>query len=472
MSSSVHDSIRFQSPDPPQPSSGHLFDRYSDVVVAGAGMGGLSFLLSLLHHHHHSNRKLPPHFRLRVLERDESPVSVRSQQGYTLSLRSDGASGGIQVLDRLGLMDSIEKLATPTHGMMIADAQFHPMITISSSPILSVVDSSVKRKACRMRRYFLRELLLREAENRIQSSGFPASILFDSGIESAREDQNSGKVLIRLLNGTETTCDLLIAADGASSKIRDSIAPGDRLRFNGATGISGTASFPRTADSGGLSQLPDLLQQNHCLAIDGGGHSIFTAAIDGEKALWFLAEKRSSELGEMSREDLQMKAQAMGLGFTGIWPTLFAHTSVSDLSLMNCKDKNPTVIGDLPTTRVILIGDAAHAVSPFAGNGANMALMDGFDLAKILIESPSDDLSAAIKLYDEIHLPRVRRTLNFSHRTIEWAHSSGLKYFGVSLLFRAMGTLMSLASISRRRWLLVGSGAVAVGAAAVYLKRR
>jgi salicylate hydroxylase len=71
-----------------------------------------------------------------------------------------------------------------------------------------------------------------------------------------------------------------------------------------------------------------------------------------------------------------------------------------------------------------LIGDAAHAMTPFAAQGAAMAIEDAWVLAALATERP-DDLPAALTRYETLRRPRIRRVVRrgaFNHFT--W-HASG-----------------------------------------------
>ena len=98
---------------------------------------------------------------------------------------------------------------------------------------------------------------------------------------------------------------------------------------------------------------------------------------------------------------------------------LFKETLRSSVSVFNAKDLIP-----FPNTgSVIFIGDAQHAMSPFAGNGANMGIMDGYQLIY------SKDLITAIQSYDESSIPRSTRAIQMSHRVISIGHSQGIWRF-------------------------------------------
>jgi 2-polyprenyl-6-methoxyphenol hydroxylase-like FAD-dependent oxidoreductase len=90
--------------------------------------------------------------------------------------------------------------------------------------------------------------------------------------------------------------------------------------------------------------------------------------------------------------------------------TLAQATDVSNVGIYNAKDKAPFPHIEKKGTpkhgNVIFIGDSNHTMSPFAGNGANMALMDGWELANELCKSNS--LLAAVTTYGLLSLPRSK----------------------------------------------------------------
>ncbi|CAF4603236.1 unnamed protein product, partial [Rotaria sp. Silwood2] len=96
--------------------------------------------------------------------------------------------------------------------------------------------------------------------------------------------------------------------------------------------------------------------------------------------------------------------------------TLLKETIRDSVTIFNAKDMVPFRNHGL----VIVIDGAQHAMSSFAGNGAHMAIMNGYQLAhqRVLAE----DLNSAIKFYNDLSIPRSPATINMSHRSITIGH--------------------------------------------------
>jgi len=87
--------------------------------------------------------------------------------------------------------------------------------------------------------------------------------------------------------------------------------------------------------------------------------------------------------------------------------------------------------------RVVLLGDAAHAMTPNTGQGAGMAIEDAWVLAQQLAEAPT--IAHALEAYEKIRMPRVRaihRASRVLGRVAQWQHPAacGLR----NAIFRAI----------------------------------
>jgi FAD-dependent urate hydroxylase len=102
--------------------------------------------------------------------------------------------------------------------------------------------------------------------------------------------------------------------------------------------------------------------------------------------------------------------------------TLFAGDAGPALDIIGATDRELAAypIHDMPTVArwhagpMIITGDAAHATSPSAGQGASMAMEDAVVLALCLRET--GDTSQAFASYERLRRPRVERVVRYSAR--------------------------------------------------------
>jgi 2-polyprenyl-6-methoxyphenol hydroxylase-like FAD-dependent oxidoreductase len=399
------------------------------IIVAGGGIAGLSFVRSL-------DRTWPVDVerpRVTLYEKREQKVSPE-REGYSMSIRSDPLSGGMQALQKLCLLnETLGDSITGQHGgrgsMFLWDVHWKPILKFKQP---AKPPDGLPANSMRIARYVLRQHLI---------DGLPSSCdaHWDTSCESA-EQLDDGRIRVTLSDGSTTDCDFLIAADGANSKIRASFRPNDTLQYAGAVSISANAKF---ADG-----LPDIVKEDHGMILGGGGSGLFVSPIDHHSAVWsvsFLETKPRAPLqGEAAlkaKDEILNEARERGKAFPEPFETLVAATDPATIQVFSAVDKQPINHAELTSKSVVFVGDANHAVSPFAGNGANMALMDGVDLATALRESK--DVEAAVEAFDRKSMVRSKRTVNTSHWTIVIAHSTGWRLAIYKIFLHFINFLMS-----------------------------
>jgi salicylate hydroxylase len=110
-------------------------------------------------------------------------------------------------------------------------------------------------------------------------------------------------------------------------------------------------------------------------------------------------------------------------------------------------------IGDWSEGAIALIGDAAHAMLPFAAQGAGMAIEDAAVLAKALSDSAGENIAgipAALKRYGRLRRARVLQVQRAARRSGRIYHLTGPLALARDLTIKAMGPKRVLA---RQDWI-------------------
>jgi salicylate hydroxylase len=110
-------------------------------------------------------------------------------------------------------------------------------------------------------------------------------------------------------------------------------------------------------------------------------------------------------------------------------------------------------LGEWTDGAIALLGDAAHAMLPFAAQGAGMAIEDAAVLAKCLSESPGDNIAgipATLKRYGRQRRGRVLRVQRAARQQGRIYHLTGPLALARDLAIKAMGPERMLA---RQDWI-------------------
>lgn len=410
------------------------------IIVVGGGIAGLAFCLGL-HRQPNFAALRASGTTVQVFERDTYDDRV-GREGYAISLRSDAASGGVQALDKLGVYDEmIEASVTGRTGergkFAIWDRDWHELLTIRVR-VAQQQAGEKELKSMRIRRNEVQRILA-------QAVAALGGVEVHWAETCVGVDTTTGpRIQVRFDGGRVEECDVVVAADGASSRVRRALRPDDQLDFAGASAIGATACFaqeelvprPMNRDWGGM--------------LVGDGHGLFVSPVDGRRANWSISYRatapRPRQRWPLSADQVHQlldEALARGQHVPEPYATLVKATDPTTLIVLNAMDKQPFAHDAAVITAIaaghghtLFIGDSNHAVSPFAGNGANMALMDGWDLACCLCRH--DSIQAAMAAYDALSLPRARQTLRMSHYSIDLLHAQGWKLTLYALLLRVM----------------------------------
>jgi 2-polyprenyl-6-methoxyphenol hydroxylase-like FAD-dependent oxidoreductase len=419
------------------------------IIVVGGGIAGLSFVVSLASIWRLEGEKggLVQFPKITLYEREEqmdgtSPQENVCRTGYSLSIRSGASSSGIQTALKMGILDSLLDVGVTRE---TCEGGLFGLWSHSWTPLVR------KRKhtkpglpvhAVRVQRTDLRKILLESAS---KHSNIVWGVTCDKVVPATRLNDS---IKLELSNGHVDECDLVVVADGANSRLHSSLVPGNPCdsskHANGIVLIAGVSRFEHG--------LPDPFARDWGILPAGNGIALFVAPMDCRCANWTLSYRSTVSRYEQRQSMSQVEAKALlqealqlATDFeSDMVQVLLNRTDLSTLSVRNAYDRAPFAHG--PDNHIpdglIFIGDSNHAVTPFAGNGANMALRDGLDLAKCLLTH--NDVPSAVEAYDTLSMPRAYRAVRRSRFVVAIVHAKGIAWTLLRMILFVVAIAMQL----------------------------
>jgi len=249
-----------------------------------------------------------------------------------------------------------------------------------------------------------------------------------------------GKILALFEDGTTARGDFLVGADGVHSRVRQVIfpsAPGPS--YLGVVGVGGfvTPSVIVAAEAADRRSL------NFTIGCPG---QFGYCNIGQNEARWMWwchhpqdRELTRAELAVVSNEELRKKLLERYRGW---------HEPIGTF-LVNTPGIIKTNIYEVPRLpawrqdRAVLVGDAAHAVSPSAGQGASVALEDALYLVKLLRRF-SGEFETVFGEFERAHRPRAERSARRPTKTklgkgLSWVRSARLRDSMLSVVLPLFG---------------------------------
>ena len=247
----------------------------------------------------------------------------------------------------------------------------------------------------------------------------PGTVVWDRQFVSLTRQPHV--IQLNFRNGTSALADIVVGADGANSRIRPYITP-IRPFYSGVTIVEGMVNDSQTTTPG----VHKLLKGGKIFAI--GDEKTLIVSAKGDGGLAFYTGSKTGEnwlhdsgIDPASQAQLLAWFRAEFRGWAAVWDELFEQASLPvSVRPQYCMplDQTWAALPDLT-----MLGDAAHLMPPYAGEGVNMAMLDGLELGLCLTSPDFTESTSAIAAYEQEMRTRASEAARITLEQTESLHS-------------------------------------------------
>jgi 2-polyprenyl-6-methoxyphenol hydroxylase-like FAD-dependent oxidoreductase len=349
-----------------------------EILIIGGGISGFATGIHLI------NKGFT---KITICERD--PTFDTRRQGYGLTLLQ-----GLSAIKQLGsdVYEEILHLDTPSRSHFIFNAQgdivgFYGTIfwPEQDSSTHSTNKAKKKKHNLHISRQNLRLILKQKFERLLSEKSIVNSqILWNKKLDSI--EKIDFKYRCNFSDSSTINANIIIGCDGINSKTRK-----EKYRLN---------DCPLPANNYlGIIVVLGITHSSHCLVekkifqtVDGDMRLFVMPFYDSEathhNVMWQLSFPLNETESVNFAENVDLLKEYV-IAKCSKWhspiPEMIASTQLEYIMGIPAYDRNLIEAGDLNQDRIALIGDAAHPMSPFKGQGANQALLDSVQLVEVLV---------------------------------------------------------------------------------------
>ncbi len=317
---------------------------------------------------------------VKVYERDLNKNA--RVQGSPLDMHEDS---GLAAIRKAGLLEEFKKAFRPG-----ADRT----LILNEQADIFFNDHETKPEEDFGEEHFRPEIDRGPLRNMLLESLYPETVIWDSHF-LMMERQNEGW-LLHFKNGNSAYADLVIASDGANSKIRPYLTDLQPI-YSGIIMLEGNVSKEAAP------QIDAMIKGGKIMAFGNNKNILLGQKGNGDLG-FYVSFKADENWPAASGLDFSDPAQILQWfkkeysEWSPIWNELFENAITPFI---------PRLIYSMPSDQtweaqpnLTMIGDAAHVMPPFAGEGANMAMLDALDLSEYLTDNSYSTLQEAISEYE------------------------------------------------------------------------